>query len=221
MKTIHLVRHGESAANAGLPTSDPGLIPLTARGHAQAAQLSEMWAPNPSAIVTSEYVRAKDTARPLSMRFGLEPTTHPLLHEFVTLDPDQVTGTTVLERRPLVDSYWAESDPTRRMGEGAETFVEFAARVDGYLPQLDALPHEAVIVGHGMWFAMLVWRTMKFPVDDHVAMKSFRAFQIGLPMPNCGVYEVHGGGAAAWRIEFNAKISRQMPTVRAPAHTIQ
>ena len=107
------------------------------------------------------------------------------------------------------------------MGEGAETLVVFTARVDGYLPQLDALHHEAEIVEHGMWFAMLVSRTMRFPVDDHVAMKSFRAFQIGLPMPNCGVYEVHGGGAAAWRIEFNAKISRQMPTVRDPAQTIQ
>ncbi|MDR2188599.1 MAG: histidine phosphatase family protein [Azonexus sp.] len=37
-KIIHLVRHGESAANAGLPTTDPGLIPLTPRGQAQADQ---------------------------------------------------------------------------------------------------------------------------------------------------------------------------------------
>lgn len=31
-----LVRHGESLANAGLPTSDPTTIPLTQRGHEQA-----------------------------------------------------------------------------------------------------------------------------------------------------------------------------------------
>lgn len=37
MKTITLVRHGESEANAGLPSSDPALIPLTATGIAQAA----------------------------------------------------------------------------------------------------------------------------------------------------------------------------------------
>lgn len=221
VKTIHLIRHGESAANAGLPTSDPGLIPLTARGHEQAVRLSELWPSTPSAIVTSQYQRAMDTAQPLCTRFELSPTTNPLLHEFLMLDPEQVVGTTVHERRPMVDDYWTRSDPTCRMGDGAEAFKEFAARVDGYLPFLDALPHEAVVVGHGMWFAMLVWRVMKFPVDDHAAMKSFRAFQIGLPMPNCGVYELQGSGAAAWRVAFNAKISRQMPIVGDPGLTIQ
>lgn len=152
----------------GLSTSDPGLIPLTARGQEQAVRLSEMWPSTPSAIVTSQYARAIDTARPLSTRFELVPTINPLLHEFVMLDPDQVVGTTVHERRPMVDGYWAKSDPTCRMGDGAETFREFAARVDGYR-----------------------------------------------------VYELHGSGAAAWRLEFNAKISRQMPTVGDPGLTIQ
>jgi len=220
MKIIHLVRHGESAANAGLPTSDPGLIPLTARGHAQAAQLPEMLAIRPSAIVTSEYVRAVDTARPFALRHGVTMTSHALLHEFVTLGPDSVAGTTMLERRPLVDKYWNESSPALRMGSGAETFAEFSQRAANYLPLLDALPHHTVIFGHGMWFAMLLWRTMNFPVDDHLAMKSFRAFQIGLPMPNCGVYELHGIGDGHWRIRFNAEISRRMPAVLDPAHTI-
>ena len=37
MKTITLVRHGESEANAGLPSHDPALIPLTAKGALQTA----------------------------------------------------------------------------------------------------------------------------------------------------------------------------------------
>jgi hypothetical protein len=71
-----------------------------------------------------------------------------------------------------------------------------------------------------MWFAMLLWRIMAFPVGDHLAMRSFRAFQLGLPMPNCAVYELHGA-ANAWRIRFNEKISRHMPTVNDPASAIQ
>lgn len=36
MLTVHFVRHGESAANAGNATSDPALIPLTEKGWEQA-----------------------------------------------------------------------------------------------------------------------------------------------------------------------------------------
>ncbi len=32
MKSIEFLRHAESAANAGLPSSDPGAIPLTEAG---------------------------------------------------------------------------------------------------------------------------------------------------------------------------------------------
>ncbi|MEJ8847215.1 histidine phosphatase family protein [Variovorax rhizosphaerae] len=221
MKTIHLVRHGESAANAGLPTSEPELIPLTPRGRAQAAQLAQLLAVRPAAIVTSEYIRAIDTARPLATRHGLDYSRHALLNEFVTLDPASVAGTGTKERRPLIDSYWTQGDPRLRMGPGAETFMEFAQRADDYRPQLDALPHHTVVFGHGMWFAMLLWRTLNFPVADRLSMKSFRQFQIGLPMPNCAVYELHGPGDGTWRIQFNAEVSRQMPAVLDPAHAIQ
>ncbi|MCL2656624.1 MAG: histidine phosphatase family protein [Betaproteobacteria bacterium] len=218
--TIHLVRHGESAANAGLATSDPGLIPLTPRGQVQAVQLAEMLEVTPSRVITSNYVRAIDTAKPYAARHSLQPIQRELLHEFVTLDPDSVAGTTNLERRPLVDKYWRDCEPTLRMGGGAETFLEFAQRVDDFLSQLNTLPHHTVVFGHGMWFAMLLWRTMGFPVKDHLAMRSFRAFQLGLPMPNCAVYELHGM-ADAWRIRFNERVSRHMPSVSDPAYVIQ
>ncbi len=220
MKTIHLVRHGESAANAGLPTSDPGLIPLTPRGRAQAAQLAQTLEATPSAIITSSYVRAIDTATPCALRHGLESVRHELLHEFVTLDPDSVAGTTSLERKPLVEQYWSRCEPALRMGAGAETFLEFARRVESFLEHLDTLADSTAVFGHGMWFALLLWRTMGFPADDALSMKSFRAFQLGLPMPNCAVYELHGE-AGAWRIRFNARVSRRMPVVGDPACAIQ
>ena len=111
MKTIFLVRHGESAANAGLPTSDPSRIPLTARGQAQAEHVAMALDVRPALVVTSTYLRAADTARPYCQRHGIEAHAHELTHEFVTLDPDLVAGTTGLERLPLINEYWQLAIP--------------------------------------------------------------------------------------------------------------
>ena len=37
---VFLIRHGESESNPGLPSADPGSIPLTADGHRQAGQVA-------------------------------------------------------------------------------------------------------------------------------------------------------------------------------------
>lgn len=220
MKTIHLIRHGESAANAGLPTSDPSLIPLTAKGRAQATHVAVALNVRPALVLTSTYLRAADTARPYCDRHGIAAQAHDLTHEFVTLDPVLVAGTTGLERLPLIDEYWSVADPVQRNGSNAEQFLEFASRVDRFAAQLDSLPDQTVIFGHGMWFAMLIWRTMGFPVDTTQAMKAFRAFQIGLPMPNCCVYELRGEGDT-WAVRFNAAVSTSIPSLAEQAYTIQ
>lgn len=220
MKTVYLVRHGESEANAGLPTSDPSLIPLTARGQTQAAHVAVALDVRPALVLTSTYLRAADTARPYCDRYGIEAQAHELTHEFVTLDPDLVAGTTGLERLPLIKEYWSVGDPTCRTGSNAEQFLEFAGRVDSFARQLAELPDQTVMFGHGMWFAMLIWRTMGFPVDTTQAMKAFRAFQIGLPMPNCCVYELRGDGDT-WAVKFNAAVSTSIPSLAEQAYTIQ
>ena len=42
---IWLVRHGQSAANAGLPTDYPSAIPLTDKGHVQSREFAQ-WLPH-------------------------------------------------------------------------------------------------------------------------------------------------------------------------------
>ena len=54
MKTIRFIRHAESAVNAGLPTTDPGGIPLTENGkQAAALAVAEYDGPEPDLIVVS------------------------------------------------------------------------------------------------------------------------------------------------------------------------
>ena len=75
---------------------------------------------------------------------------HPLLHEFSALDADQLQGMMGAHRQPLADAYWAAADPRLRAGPNAETFAEFSARVDAFVPELARLPDHSVLVGHGI-----------------------------------------------------------------------
>lgn len=198
--TLCFIRHGQSAANAGLPTSDPALIPLTPLGRTQAQQLAH-WLTMPptaeeaasgpariTAIVTSHYTRAIDTAAPLCQRHGITPRTDARLHEFVTLSPAAVAHTTAQERKPLVDAYWHTADPHARHGAGAETFTEFATRVADFRHDLSHHRSGTIIVGHGMWIAMLLWQIQGFDWHDPLAMRAFRRYQLALPMPNCAAW---------------------------------
>ena len=71
MPTVLLIRHGQSQANIGLPTATPQSIALTERGFAQAEQIAEYLATHirPDLIVTSSYLRTKQTAAPTLSRF--------------------------------------------------------------------------------------------------------------------------------------------------------
>ena len=69
MIRVFLIRHGESESNAGLPSADPGSAPLTPDGHRQARQVARVLADAPALIVTSPYLRARQTAQPTISRF--------------------------------------------------------------------------------------------------------------------------------------------------------
>lgn len=62
MKKIWLIRHGESIANAGQPTQDHSMIPLSPLGIKQAQDLALTITEKPDLIVTSPYLRAQQTA---------------------------------------------------------------------------------------------------------------------------------------------------------------
>jgi broad specificity phosphatase PhoE len=79
--TIVLVRHGETAGNAGL-ILQRAEIPLNERGVAQAARLAERLAALPCVhILCSDLPRARMTAAPLSASTGLVIEESPLLQE--------------------------------------------------------------------------------------------------------------------------------------------
>jgi broad specificity phosphatase PhoE len=194
MKVIIFIRHAESVANAGGVTMAHDAIPLSELGHLQARELAAALNVRPSAILVSGMVRTHQTAAPLCERFGLTPQVHVGLNEFSVIDPALIQGLDGQQRKPFVKAYWDDPDPLRRLGECADTFAEFDARVSAFLVEMDRLPDRAVICGHGIWFGLLLWRIQGNDVNDAAGMHAFRRFQQALPMPNCAVFTLYHDG---------------------------
>ncbi|HEV7871970.1 MAG TPA: histidine phosphatase family protein [Modestobacter sp.] len=135
--TLLLVRHGQSEWNAaGLMQGQTPHVPLTGLGHQQAAQAAAQLAAlaadgvGPGALLSSDLLRAVQTAEHCAAATGLPVQTTPALRE---------QGYGVLEGRPsrelwdLVD--W--SDP-HWSAEGGESLAQLHGRVAELFERLRA-----------------------------------------------------------------------------------
>ncbi|PWW21619.1 putative phosphoglycerate mutase [Geodermatophilus normandii] len=143
--TLLLVRHGQSEWNAaGLMQGQTAHVPLTALGHEQAAAAARALVPlRPGAVLSSDLLRAVQTAEHCAATTGLPFTTTPALRE---------QGYGVLEGRPSrelwdvvdwTDPHWA--------AEGGESLSALHARVAALLARLREDPPADVValVTHG------------------------------------------------------------------------
>jgi broad specificity phosphatase PhoE len=69
MKIVRLIRHGESAANAGAATQDHTSIPFTDKGLEQARHVAISFVEPPELIVTSPSLAPKRQKLPQPKRF--------------------------------------------------------------------------------------------------------------------------------------------------------
>lgn len=81
------------------------------------------------------------------------------------------------------------------------------------MQKLDGQPDQTVVFGHGMWLGMLVWKLLGFKSADSLAMRAFRGFQIGLPLPNCVVYLLREVAPGEWRAQVDEKLLRVLREV--------
>jgi broad specificity phosphatase PhoE len=215
LRTVYLVRHGQSASNAGGVTMAHADIPLTELGQRQAQALAPLLPPQPARVWCSKFIRTQATAEPYCQRTGMAPVVHPLLHEFDAIDPALIAGMDGAQRRPVAQAFWAAADPHRRMGAVAETYAEFAERVYRFMAtELPTLPDATVLFGHGTWIGMASWLLLGFdPVQDD-GMRRFRRFQQELPMANGAVYCVQELAPGQWRVRADASVLRALADVQ-------
>ncbi|MNF94613.1 Histidine phosphatase superfamily [compost metagenome] len=185
---ISLVRHAESAANAGQATLDPSLIPLTENGWRQAEALSREIIQAPDLIITSPFARAIDTSKPTVARYPDTEVQIWNIGEFTYLDPVRCAGTTVADRRASVESFWAAADPDYVDGPGAESFSAFIDRARAALEGFCSLNHGALVFGHGQVMQAMRWLHQRAPgAITADAMREFRQYDLTNPINNCQV----------------------------------
>ena len=217
MKQLLFVRHAQSVTNAGGITMERDVVPLTPLGQQQAAELAEALAVRPSKVLVSRLLRAQQSAEPFCAHFGLQPEVWRCLDEFSMIDLKLIAGYTREQRTPVAEAYWAESDPHKRIGVEADTFLEFYARVAEFQSRMHELPSDTVIFGHSTWFSLLVWRLLGHSAEDGPGMARFRRFLLGLPVPNGSVYRLTQADTGKWSVHFDAALQERMDCVGEPA----
>jgi broad specificity phosphatase PhoE len=157
MPIVTLVRHGESDSNAGGPAlTSPSASPLTKAGRKQASNFAATVCTPPGFVVRSPFVRAHETAEPLLLKFPEVPSETWPVQEFTFLDPDRCANTTVHDRAPMREAYYAKADPGYCDGGAAESFADFAGRVKSFIERARQLEYETVFVfTHGLFIRLV------------------------------------------------------------------
>jgi broad specificity phosphatase PhoE len=191
-KSVRLIRHAQSAANAGLATTSPDSIPLTELGHTQAQLLADHIASVPDLIISSPFERAIHTALPLANRYPHVPLDIWAVEEFTYLSPSRLAGTTQADRKPLVDAYWNDGDQAAIDGPGAESFTELLKRAKMMLDQLAASTADNILVfSHGQFIRAVAWFNRHGQdAGTPQNMRLFRTLDTKDPLPNCAGYDL-------------------------------
>ena len=179
-----LVRHGESAANAGIATTDSATIPLTPAGRSQAEELA-VTLDRPNLIVVSPYLRTRQTAEPTMSRFPDVPVEVWPVQEFTYLSPERCIDTTAEQRRPMVEDYWHRCDPGHDDGLGAESFSAMLNRVRDLQSRLATHQADRIIVfTHGQIMQALRLSREHPVAPDQELMARFLDFDRHSPIHN-------------------------------------
>ncbi|MDR6711404.1 broad specificity phosphatase PhoE [Pseudomonas hunanensis] len=227
MKRVRLIRHGESAANAGAASHDHATIPLTAKGMEQARQVARSVIRAPELIVVSPFSRAQVTASFTAATFPAAALETWSIEEFTYLAPARCVNTTVAQRRGWVDQYWTKADPSHHDGEGAESFLDFVDRGRTFLDRLAAHPAQDIVAfSHGQFLNVLAWLIERRSVlIDGRAMTDWRHYEITHHVPNgCGYQLYAEQDDANWRLSHSISVQgvfeatqRQLEAEQTPA----
>lgn len=196
MKEVWLIRHGESAANAGFASSSPALIPLTEKGCQQAVKVSTVIPSIPSLIVFSPYFRTQQTAQPTRQLFPQVKCQEWNIQEFTFLSPVLCQNTTRLQRRPMVEEYWERNDPLYVHGDGAESFADFQKRVCETYERVMEIDRGLVLIfGHGQFMRLFLLSLLSRSFEPGPElMRKFSLFNQLYDIPNCGILKMRFQG---------------------------
>ena len=191
-KKILFIRHGESESNAGEKTEHPQSINLTTRGRQQAQNRATSLDVTPDLIVTSGFIRTKQTAEPFVERFAEVPTDEWQVHEFTFLAVKKYKNTTNDERKPDLMAFWTKADPNHRDGDSSETFSEFVDRCRAAVEKMKDAPGDTVLVFCHGYTMNCIRYLLEGNFDQGVTPKAMLAFwdyHADNKIENCDIME--------------------------------
>lgn len=189
--TVWIVRHGETSWNAEGRMQGHSDIPLSEAGRAQARHLGRRLALEPpGTVVSSDLLRAYETAQLAAAPAGLVPLREPGLRELSLGDWEGLPFAEVERRWPADARRFRAREPGFRV-PGGETREEGVARL------LEALSRHApapgspptLLVSHGGVIGMLLLAAQG---------RSFRE-PLGVVIPNCALAVLERAGPH-WRL---------------------
>ena len=201
---VLLLRHGRTAWNAERRYQGQADPPLDAVGRRQAVEVAGLVAAlRPDVLVSSDAVRARQTAEAISAVAGVAMQLEPRLRERSLGHWEGLTRDEVAERYPDEFADWlAGRDVSRRGGESRVDVARRALAAFEALPQVDT----AVLVTHSATAMALCNALLGIDQQIHV---------LG-PLANCHwseLAEAPEGAATRWRLRAH---NIGMPGVVAP-----
>lgn len=186
MKTIYLVRHGESVVNTSDSYLEGNEFPLTEKGKEQARLIAERASRLEfDTLITSTMQRTRETAEFITQSTGKQPEETSLIVE--RRFPSALIGRskTDPEARQLMAVFnHSLEHGGPRVGDG-ETFDELKERADKTIEYFEHHRSDSLlVVTHGYFLRVLMARVI---VGPDLTADSFRPFAWGMRTKNTGL----------------------------------
>jgi probable phosphoglycerate mutase len=187
-RSVVLLRHGRTAWNAERRFQGQADPPLDEVGRMQAYEVAGLVAAlHPDVLVSSDAVRAVQTAEPIAEMTGLAVHPDPRLRERSLGHWEGLTREEVAERYPDEFADWvAGRDVSRRGGESRGEVADRALAAFGQLPAV----RTAVVVTHSA--TAMALSSALLGLGQSVAVLG--------PLANCHWTELAIDGGSAWRL---------------------
>lgn len=169
-----LVRHGETAHNAGGMVQGRADVPLNDRGRRQARALAGALRTEPvCAVYASPLQRARDTATAIAETHGLTVVTEPDLAEMDIGEMEGLSGAEMRARYADFLRVWAGPEgPLLRM-PGGESLTQVQERAWAVIERLRAAHEEDTIVvaSHNFVIGAVMCRAVNVPLYSFRRMR--------------------------------------------------
>ena len=186
MKTVYLVRHGQSEANLRSEIYQTGESPLTELGRRQAEQIAERAKLLQfDVMIASTMRRTQETATAISNSTGRPFESHALFEE--RHEPSSLAGKrrSDPEVQSKLQAWFKSSSGFGPKVEDGETFAETSERAGKALRFLEERAEESIlVVGHGFFTRMLIARAWH---GEKTAPELFEPMEWGMRTINTGL----------------------------------